>query len=520
MYNLAVYGMVCLGSILMAYNIYGFVRFSRRCRSYDYWNEEAGILYVPIVLLVLFFLGYLAVGIFVAPDIIVSSILFGGSIFVYVMYRMLERVTSHIIKSESLKGELVAAEKSNEAKSRFLATMSHEMRTPMNVIIGLDEIVLKDPELSDQTREQLEKIGLSARHLLGLINNILDLNSIESGEFHIKSEEFSPRDALGQVFAIMHALCEQKGLVFETRVDESLATCCRGDAMQLKQALFSILDNAVKYTEAPGKVSVALDVASCEDGAQTVSIRISDTGVGMDADFVPRLFKAFEREDSSSTSQFGGGGLSLAVAKQIVDAMGGTIEAQSTKGVGSTFTIVVSLEVVAREEVPGVEAPESVGHDASQDGACAVDEATSLEGRHILIVEDIEENAEILADLLELEGASSDHAENGKVAIDMFVESGVNYYDAVLMDLRMPVMDGLEAARRIRELDRPDARDVPIIAVTANAFESDVRQALEAGMNEHLAKPVDVDLLYTTLQRYMRPALQTEPKEERSGVCD
>ncbi len=490
-----IYSMVYLGSALMVYNIYAFMRFVRYIQSLDQWGKEGRILYVPTILLVFFLIGYLVVGVFGKPDFVIAGILFGGSIFVYIMYRFFDRVTKRIVENERLEAELLAAEKSSQAKTTFLASVSHEMRTPINIILGIDHIALQNPDISETTRVQLEKIGLSTQHLLGLINNILDINRTESGDFTIKSERFLLRGIVAQIDALVETLCEEKGLEYRPAMDDELPDAFMGDEVMLKQVLLSMLDNAVKFTDSPGTVSFLVEAASdCEpssvDDAQGVRFVISDTGVGMDEEFIPKLFDVFEQEDASYASRHGGSGLSLALAKNIVDRMGGSIEVTSKKGEGSTFTVVVPLELGVQDELPAKSEP--------------AEEQVSLEGRRVLVVEDIEENAEIVIDLLDLEGVECEHAENGQIAVDMFAQSDSGYYDAVLMDLRMPVMDGLEATRQIRGLSHSDAKTVPIIALTANAYESDVNHALDAGMNAHLAKPADVDLLYATLKKYMR----------------
>ena len=474
---IAIYSMVYLGSALMVYNIYGFIRFAHKESSGKMFERGNRVLVVPIVLLVMFLLGYLAVGIFGKPDLIVSGILFGGSIFVFVMYRMLDGITKKILETEQLKAKLMATEEASRAKTEFLSGVSHEMRTPMNVIIGLDTMALKDEGVPAETKDRLEKIGSSAKHLLGLINNILDMNSLESGEFVLKNEEFSLCDAVGQINAIMGTLCEEKGLTYEYTLDDAVGVSYVGDDMRLKQILINLLDNAVKYTDAPGKVGLAV-----KDAGGALCFEVSDTGIGIGAEFLPKVFDVFAKEDAGKTSSHGGSGVGLALTKRIVDKFGGTIEVKSEKGVGSTFTVTLPL---GRAENP-------VG-----DGE---DEIT-LGGRRVLIVEDIPENAEIVADLLELEGVESDHAENGKVAVDMFASSETGHYDAILMDLRMPVMDGLTATREIRALERADALTVPIIALSANAFESDIKESIAAGMDAHLSKPADSDLLYSTLKK-------------------
>ncbi len=497
--NWIIDGMVFLGSALMVYNICGFIRFARYVRGLKSWGGKNRILQIPIVLLVLFLLGYLAVGLFGKPDWIVSMILFGGSIFVFVMYKLLFNVTHQIVEMEQLERKLQVAEESSRTKTSFLASISHEMRTPMNVILGLDEVALKDPEVPPQTREQLVRIGQSGRHLLDMINRILEMNEIETGALKLRNEEFSITDALGQVNAIARTLCEEKGLRYEASLGEDAAFRCIGDEVRFKETLLSLLDNAVKYTNAPGTVSLRAECVSREEKTRTLRVTVRDTGVGISRDFLPKVFDVFSREDASSTSLYGGSGLSLAVVKRIVEMTGGTIAVESEKNVGTTFTLTVPLAYAGEEESPA-EPPEK---------------PASLEGRRVLIVEDLPENAEIVADLLELEDMETEHAENGQAALEMFSRAEPWHYDAILMDLRMPVMDGLEATRRIRALDRADAGRIPIIALTANAFESDVRASLEAGMNAHLAKPVDAEKLYETLSRSIREAAEAASANAR-----
>lgn len=482
--------MVYAGSILMVFNIYGFVRFARYIRSLKGWDTNNGILYIPIVLLSFFLLGYLGVGIFGNPDLLVAGILFGGSIFVFIVYKLLSNITQRVVENEHREAQLKAVAESDRTKSTILASMSHEMRTPLNVILGLNNKAQKDPHLEDETRECLAKINLSARHLLGLVNNMLDMNRIESGTLTLKNEEFSMREALEQVDALGQTLCVDKGLTYTTRVDEEILGHYLGDETQLTQVLLSILDNAAKFTSPPGSVEFVARSTASTESSQALEFSISDTGEGMGEEFLPKIFQAFSREDGGATSRHGGGGLSLAVAKNVMDAMGGTIDIQSHKGKGTTVVVTVTL---ARAESP--------------EASAQTPEDVSLEGRRILVVEDIEDNAEIVMDLLELEGAECEHAQNGQVAVDMFAQSPAYHYDAVLMDLRMPVMDGLEATRRIKALARPDAPTVPIIALTANAFESDVEQSLASGMCAHLAKPTDTEVLYATLRTYISQAL-------------
>ena len=496
-----IYAMVYLGAALMAYNVFCFARFIRFIRKTEIEGESDAILYIALTLLVLFLIGYLAVGLFGEPDLVMGGILFGGSIFVFVMYRLISSSSKRVMRSGQLEAELMAAAESSRVKTSFLSTISHEMRTPMNVILGLDGIALRNPNLDSDTRELLEKIGFSAQHLLDLINNILEINSLDSGELEAKQESFCLNVAWEHMNALASTLCAQKGLTYQTSIGESATGWYRGDQTLIKQVMFSILDNAVKYTEAPGTVTFSIEditagADSADDELHTIRFTISDTGVGISPENIERIFEPLEQEDASATRRYGGSGVGLAVAKGKVDLMGGSIAVESTKDEGSTFTVTIPL-VPADDDAP------AIGHELTLDETV---EDVSLEGMRILVVEDIAENAEIVEDLLDLEGASCEHAENGQIALDMFESSPVGYYDAILMDLRMPIMAGLEATRRIRHLDRADAMIVPILALTANAFESDVKSSLDAGMNVHLAKPINADRLYAELKHLVAQA--------------
>lgn len=493
MIQILINAMVYLGSALMVYNIFCFIRFARYIREMKAWDGKFSFLYIPIFLLVSFLLGYLAIGLFGKPDLIMAFVLFGGSIFVQIMYRLLNRIVHQVIEEEQLKAELQAAEASSRAKSSFLASISHEMRTPVNVILGMDALALKNSKTPEEVRDQLEKIGFSARHLSELINNLLDLQESGQETNSGSKETMTLQEAIGQIDAVYSFSCREKGLSYESSFDEDLIRSYTGDAASLKRALMNILDNAVKFTDAPGNVRFA--VQSDGTGAESPVIRfvIFDTGVGMEEEFLPKAFDAFIKEDESSTTRFGGSGVGLTAASHIISGMGGRIDVSSRKNEGSVFTVTIPMLADSGQDVSGGAKP-----DADSDPAAA------LEGCHILIVDDIEENAEIVSDLLEIAGAESDCAENGQIAVELFEHSRVDEYDAILMDLRMPVMDGLEATRKIRALDRPDAKRVPIIALSANAYDSDIQNSLKAGMNSHLAKPADSDLLYTELSRWIR----------------
>ena len=441
---------------------------------------------------------------------------------------------------ESLSIALEEANQANKAKTAFLSNMSHEIRTPMNAIIGLNRIALNDPGLSETTREHLEKIGLSAQHLLSIINKILDMSRIESGRMTVNKEEFSFAKALEQVNTIINDQCREKGIEYECRVKGAVDDHYIGDDLKLRQVLINILGNAVKFTPAGGRVTLLVEAAARFKGRSTLRFIISDTGIGMSQDFLPRLFDAFSQEDSSSTNRYGSTGLGMAITKSIIELMNGTISVESEKQKGTTFTVTVTLidcdrkNTVEKEkdlrpqQLCGEQCASTSGEPgqafkeektgaarqafkeektgtAQQEQAFKEEKTADLKGRRVLLAEDIKVNAEIMMMVLSMREMQVDHAENGRIAVEKFKEHEEGYYDAVLMDMRMPEMDGLEAARRIRAMDRSDAKNIPIIALTANAFDEDVRHSMQAGLNAHLSKPVEPDVLFATLEGLLKP---------------
>ncbi|MCR5344413.1 MAG: response regulator [Butyrivibrio sp.] len=525
-------------------------------------------------------------------------------------------------QSQALSDALAAAEQASKAKTAFLSSMSHEIRTPMNAIIGLDRIALSDPDISEKTKECLEQIETSANHLLKIINDILDMSRIESGRMVIKHEKFSFKKLLGQINTIIGSQCSDKGLVYNSEIKGEVDNFYIGDDMKLKQVIINILGNAVKFTERGGTISLIVERTARFDGKATLRFTMTDNGIGMDEEYIPRLFEAFSQEDSSSTNKYGSTGLGMAITKNLIEMMNGKIDVKSKKGEGTEFTVSVTLmesdrkdttedegelnthelsvlivdsddiacehahveleklgieaevaksgeeavEMVrvknARREgydlllvdwkMPGMDGIETtrkireiVGDDSAiiiltgqhwdemLDGAensgvdsfvlkplnatlviekfkdalgqksiksCAKVEKISLEGRRILLAEDILVNAKIMMKVLTMKSIEVDHAENGKIAVEMFESHPEWYYDAILMDMRMPEMDGLTAASAIRALDRTDAKKIPIIALTANAFDEDVQRSLQAGLNAHLSKPVEPDVVFDTLE--------------------
>ncbi|HCB93388.1 MAG TPA: hybrid sensor histidine kinase/response regulator [Selenomonas sp.] len=394
-------------------------------------------------------------------------------------------------KSRTLSEALRQAESASSAKTSFLSTMSHQIRTPMNAIIGLNNLALKEPGLSEHAREYLEKIDSSAKHLLSLINDILSLRRIESGRLPMRREKFSLCEMVSQVNDIIKEQCQDKGLKYECRIVEEVGDVYLGDAIKLKQVIINILDNAIKFTHAPGTISFIVEaVAQSEDNA-ILRFDMKDTGVGMDKELLSEIFNVFAKDSEQRADEYGSTGLGIAISKMIVEKMNGKLEAESEKGVESTFSVTVPLKIVKS----GMEDTTD-----EADYMTAGAQRADLAGRLVLLVEDMTVNAEVTRELLRIRDVEVEHAENGQIAVDLFSKSELGTYAAILMDVRMPVMDGIEVTKAIRAMERPDAKSIPIIAMTAQAFEEDVQRSLEAGMTAHLSKPVEPDKLFEVLE--------------------
>ena len=440
---------------------------------------------------------HLTIGLFgVAMTVFILVQVFYPLLPFYAMGYMLGTCVLHSFVVEDEKDEyqkalaeaLEEAERANRAKTAFLSNMSHEIRTPMNAIIGLNKIAMEDPTVSETVREHLMKVDGSAKHLLNIINDILDMSRIESGRIAIKNEEFPFAKEIEQVNSMISSQCKEKGLNYEFRIDGKTDDYYVGDGMRIRQIVINLLGNAVKFTPAGGTVSFVIEEGLRSDGKAELRFTVSDTGIGMSEEFLPYLFDAFSQEDSSSTNIYGSSGLGMAITKRMVELMGGSIDVESVKGKGSAFTVTLTLGVSDRRD------------SAADRSAEASEENTAgLGGRRILLVEDVVINAEIIKMVLTQAEINVDHAENGRIATEMFRDHDEWYYDAILMDMRMPEMDGLEATRTIRAMDRADAAKIPIIALTANAFEEDVQRSMEAGLNAHLSKPVEPEILFRTL---------------------
>ena len=409
-----------------------------------------------------------------------------------------ERIQLQELKEgrKALRAALAVAQKASKAKTAFLSNMSHEIRTPMNAIIGLNSIALEEPSASDAVKVHLVKIQSSAHHLLDIINDILDMTRIESGSLEIKNEDFSLSDCMIYISNIIGSQCREKGLHYEYTTKGDVDSWYRGDAVKLKQVLINILGNSVKFTPKGGSIRLTVEEKSRFNGQVTLVFTASDTGIGISEEFLPHIFDAFSKEDLTTTTKYGSTGLGMAITKSIVTHMNGQIDVKSKKGEGTTFTVTITLAESGSGGHNGGIVPPA---DTAKSRDRQTEKLADLKGRHVLLAEDMEINAEIVVMMLRRRNIEADVANNGKVAVQMFTEHPEGYYDAILMDMRMPEMDGLEATKCIRSSGRADADRIPIIALTANAFEEDVKQSLQAGLNAHLSKPVEPDILFSML---------------------
>ena len=389
-----------------------------------------------------------------------------------------------------------AAKAANEAKSEFLSNMSHDMRTPMNAIIGFATLLDRDADQPDKVREYGRKISASGQHLLSFINNVLDMSKIESGNHTLNITEFSLRELVEELDVLIQPQIQEKKQTLSVRICDVEGERFQGDRLGLSQILQNLLSNAVKYTREGGHIELTiLGLPRVSKGYARLRFQVQDNGIGMRPEFVEHIFDPFTRENNSTVSGIQGTGLGMTITKNLVDLMGGTICVKSAPGAGSTFR--VELELRCPEEP--TEASRQREEHISLSGA------KTLEEMRMLVAEDNDINAEILEELLSMEGASCDRTVNGQDAVERFRHTPPAFYDAVLLDIQMPVMNGYEAARAIRALDRSDAATIPIVAMTANAFAEDVQKAMEAGMSAHISKPIDMDVLRDALLKLIPP---------------
>ncbi len=385
------------------------------------------------------------------------------------------------------------AEAASRAKSAFLSRMSHEIRTPMNAISGMAQIAKSSTDL-EKIRSCLAQIDNSCGHLLGIVNDILDFSKVEAGKLKLDEREFSLVADLDFVVSMMMPRAREKDLAISLRAGGIKRGLITADSLRLNQVLLNLLSNAIKFSHRGGEIVLSVEEMEFADGKSVYSFTVRDQGIGIDARAAERLFLPFEQAENGTSRTYGGTGLGLVIARSLVEMMDGKIFLESEPGKGSAFTFTIRVLSRVSGESEGSFAPEPAPEAAPHD----------FSGKRALIVDDIDINREILLGLLQSTGIAMDEAENGRKAVDVFNASPSGYYDIVLMDMQMPVMDGCDATREIRALNRPDAASVFIVAMTANVMKEDVDKALAAGMNAHLGKPIVVGEVLSAIDRALK----------------
>lgn len=389
--------------------------------------------------------------------------------------------------AEKIERAAKRAEEASEAKTRFLFNMSHDIRTPMNAIIGFSDLLEKHLDDKEKVHDYIKKIQLSGSFLLSLINYVLEMARIESGKATLRTEVGDAQELLGALNAVFEPAVEKKRLKYNCTLDvEHRFIIC--DVTKVREIVLNIISNSVKYTPEGGSVTVQIKEIPWEkEGWTAYRILVEDTGIGMGAEYLPHIFEEFTRERTSTESKVVGAGLGLPIVKALIDLMGGTIQVESERGKGSKFEVILPFEIASEEEVKdSYVKKEEKPYNRSKE-------------KRILLAEDNELNAEIAITILEENGFKVERAEDGCKCVELFSEKPTGYYSTILMDIQMPNMDGYTASRKIRGMEREDAKAIPIIALTANAFDEDRNKAFAAGMNGHIAKPIDVGRMVRTI---------------------
>lgn len=373
-----------------------------------------------------------------------------------------------------------------ESKNDFLAKMSHDIRTPLNAIIGMNYIATTQVEKDSPAMDSLNKIQIAAKYLLSILNDILDMSKIESGKMEIRQVEFSMEELLASIHSIVEIQAKEKGVSFVLKAHPGLSTFYIGDGLRINQILMNLVSNALKFTSSGGHITVKVSLLERREDVESIRFVVSDDGIGMTEAFMQRIFEPFTQDGSDIGNQYGGSGLGLAIVKNLVEQMQGQIDVTSKKNEGSTFTVVLPLKSVQSAQDVQSQQPEHL------DEGC-------LAGMRILLVEDNELNRMIAREILQMFQIEVEEAVDGKAGLERFMDQREGYYTAIITDIRMPVMDGYEMSDGIRRSGHPEASSIPIFAMSANAFDDDVAAASSHGMNAYLKKPIDVEQLKATL---------------------
>lgn len=390
--------------------------------------------------------------------------------------------------NRQLRTAVSVAEHASKAKTQFLSTMSHDIRTPLNAVLGMTELAQSHVNDADYVQECLRKITLSGNHLLTLINDILEISRVESGRISVNPAPFDIRELTSELESITRSQAVGHGLELEVQCDNLPYSCLRGDKLRLTQVYLNLLNNAVKYTGPGGIVRLEMQEERLDDDNVILTCIVEDTGTGMSSEFQKTMYDSFTRAEDGRIDKIQGTGLGLAIVKRMVMLMNGSIECVSAQGVGTTFTVKIPLTIAP---VSALNHPDStLGEDPHHD----------LKGKYILIAEDNDINWEIISEMLSDHGLQCDRAENGRSCVDRLMNSLPDTYDLVLMDVQMPVMNGRDATRELRASKREDLRRIPIVAMTADAFAEDVQMCIDAGMDAHIAKPIELDKVLATIR--------------------
>ena len=413
----------------------------------------------------------------------------------YEMVHLADMNALHYAISE-YEEKLRQAEESSQSKTSFLSRMSHEIRTPMNGIIGMLTLAKSKVASGDPVTQYLEKAEELSDHMLSLLNDILDMSRIEAGKVELEEKPFSLKALGRKLYDMFGKNLEERGIRYEVSFENMTRDLVIGDELRISQVVINFLSNAVKFTS-EGEITVTFRQMMLKENRMDLLIRVHDTGIGMSTQFISHIFSPFEQESIETGKKYGGSGLGMAITDQIVKLMGGEIVVESIQGEGSDFFVYLHLPVADQEELDQTE-------DSPEEKETDERSAYTFQGRRILLAEDNDVNAMIAMEILQEMGADTERAADGKDAVTKFREKDAWYYDFILMDVQMPVLDGRSAAKEIRGLNREDAKEIPIFALSADAFVEDKRLSLESGMNGHFAKPVDFVKMQDEIGRFLK----------------